>query len=506
MPIQLNRFEPGALQATAANSVPRYDLATHAILGGELLSSMTDQHNIAAKQAVEQQNANTDQSYKAGVIANAQAQLPIDQQKANADTMNAQANIGLKDVQAGSLKLQQQILQSHIDSGKAVDQRNQEQGDLAAGIVGMTSVQNDKTLDPKTKAQKLQETQKTILDHAYATGKIAKDEYTAGLAMPPSQFLGTMQTKFIGNKVAADQTGKNAANFDPMNPLASGQTTQQKPTADQQNAGQLAQLQANVDSATTPEARQSAATALNNFKAAGKINTVSDKVNAQTTPAMLKMMDKEADAATTDQVNNTILQNMIKDPDFKSGLLANNQTMVSRGLAAAASAVGVPYDPKTSPNEVMNDISTRSQIDFVKMIGQRINETEWKAAGNAVAHATNSAAGLQLIASVSDFNNEAKIQKAQFNHMYQENHNGSLTGSENAWGNYIGSLGSPRDPKTGLFIAGQKLREADYSSFATDPQYEKKGVVKPQASAGSFTPQPIGGAGSTTKSDPLGIR
>ena len=505
MALNINPIDTGALRALAGNTVPRYDLPLHAITGGDFFTNMANQNNKNRELNTQQENSDTEkakipilqqQANNQTTIANSDAaRIPIEQQNAN-------TSASLKDLQGQELKLKGQALQADIQQRQADKDMADKQQGLAAGIVGMAQIQNDTTLSPSDKMAKMEQAKKTLLDTAYTQGHITKDEYTQELAMPAQAVQQHMQAEFTANHIAQQEKDKpGSSSFDPMNPLAS-QGAKGKPTSAQTNANQLAILQTAVDTAASPEDRTTAQTNLDNFKAAGHIQSTNDKINTQTTPAFLKNVDKEADAAQQDQINNVVLQNTIKDPNFVSGLAANSETMVKRGLAAASAAVGIPYDPKTSPNEVMNDVSTRAQLDFFKLLGQRGNSLEWQAAGKAVAHPTNTMQGLQGLAAITDFNNEAKIQFSQFAHMYQENNNGSISGMQNAWSNYLGSLGNPTDPKTGLFIGGQKLRSADYTQYATDPKYKQKNVV-PMSSGGSFSPNPVQSSGQQPSSKVL---
>lgn len=482
MPIDTNRFDSGALAQLAGRTEPRMNLPLAPITGGDAMTAQVAQGNAYTKQGVDQQNANSN-------TLQANNQMPIAQMQAGLE----QQKIAVMQQQ---LKAQQQQTDLQNRQALSAEEINKKQGVYSAVVLGMNQIQADKTLKPEEKAQKLEETKNQILDAAEVHGVISKDQHEQLQKLPAQQVYQIATHEFTMNHFATQGNDKSSEAAT-MSILGTPTGTGNKATQTQSDINALADLNNQIQQTQSsgqpvdPNLVQQRDQLKNIIEAKGK--SPIQQGEKEVAVDNLKQLNKASEAARVDQTNVAVMKNIVNDPNLASGSLANMQVASSKFLAAAASAIGLPYDPKTAPSEAFNDIAVRAQIDFVKMIGQRINQTEWNAAGKAVPQITNTPQGRQLLIGMVDYNNEMKIQQASFMNDYFHQ-NGSIVGADHAWDNYVTSLGTPYNPKTKQFDGGDKLRSVDYAPFVSDPQYKKAGAVHLQQQAQQsslYTPENI---------------
>lgn len=462
MAINVNQFQPGALQAAAGNVTPNYSLPLHSITGAsDFANAMAARQDAGVQQDQNQQQIDLANRKQVSDQAMDQQKMALMQQEMNIKKQEAQ----------------QKSVQNALEVRKAQDDTTLKQklGASASVIYGSSSIMNDPAKSPAQKDSDLKEFQKSNLDTAYAKGIISKDEYQQGLNLPPAQFLQKAQQEFLLNQAAL-----NSKNLDIKKLSAPAGDSGAKMTADQSNVAKVASLNSQIDEQTksgqTPDPALIAQRDQLQNIVINKGKSPTDQGEKEIAVNSIKVADKEAGAARTDQVNVEVMRNLLKNPDLASGSLANASVSGKKFLAAASGIMGIPYDPKTAPSEAFNDVAVRAQIDFVKMIGQRINQTEWNAAGNAVPKITNTPQGRELLVGMVDYNNEMKIKYNSFiNKFYNEHKN--LVGAQEAWDNFVASVGSPYNPQTKQFDGGDKIRNSDFRPFATDVKYQQPNAV-----------------------------
>lgn len=239
MPIDVNRFDSGPLAALAGRTEPRMALPLHPLLGGDLLSAQVGQQNTQQKLAADQQKADAE-------TLKANNEMPIAQLQAS--TEQARTNIMQQQVNEQAKLRQMQALKMEIDARQKMsdDEMTKKQTGYSTVILGLNSVKNDTSLNDADKAAKLETVKKQTLDAAYAHGRITKDEYQQGLAMTPDQVYQHAVQEFTLNHTADQMkkkggVGEELKNLGDTNIATSNKT--QTPT-EKAFTGAVAQTQA----------------------------------------------------------------------------------------------------------------------------------------------------------------------------------------------------------------------------------------------------------------------
>lgn len=229
------------------------------------------------------------------------------------------------------------------------------------------------------------------------------------------------------------------------------------------------------DGSATPQDKQDLQELNNKIQRSGNQLSTSEQVNKETTIASLKDIDKQADGASQDLQNYNMMKQITDKTDYGKG--ANIEMTGKQLLQSASKSLGFDYNPGTATDEGFKHLSTVLRLNYLSTLKGRPNMQEWNQVMDAVPQITNTKQGRDLMISMGQYIDTMKIQYRDFSHQWSDTHNGSVVGRDNAWNNYLSSLGSGYDPQKQVFNV-ENLNNGDPSKFLNDPAMAKPGAVK----------------------------
>lgn len=479
--ININPVNVSGLAQLAGRDMPALHLPLSPITTA---SSAVAQQNALTNQGINQQNANSEQQRVSNEIP--LAQLRETGENTRQANMSASAQ-GIAAKHDAIATQRTKAIQNATDlkerMSKSSDEMAQHQAAAITVTMGLNSINQRADLNTQDKVIAKQKFLSDTNDAAYANGSYSKDPVInkqiylqhIPLTQNPDKAAAYAQQEYNNNLRAIDakQKGGIAGQVSQIqgsgSPIAGDTATQKDAAALGSINTQIANLKANNQPVPADlTAQQQTLQA--------KYKTPTQEGDKEIGVQAVKNANTAGAAAQQDQVNVGIMKTLSADPDVASGSLASGSTAVSKFMAAAAAAAGVPYDPHTAASEAFKDVSVRAQIDMLQGLKGRPNQSEWNKVGEAVPQITNTPQGRKLLVSMLDYNNEQKVQYASFATQYFHEH-GNMSGANNAWNNFQASLGNPYDAKTKSFTGAEQLRTADFSSFITDPSMQKPGAV-----------------------------
>ncbi len=273
--------------------------------------------------------------------------------------------------------------------------------------------------------------------------------WQAGLQFMPEEYQKRLPPKLD------PITGQNLVNIGRMSEANLIESQSDKNTTstqkDLRRIGQLKQMQQNGQLTESQQIELKGLEDVQSSRARGSQQmTPGQKVSSEVSTDSLKKGQEEANASRNIIQNLNSLEALDKGDKIQSGSLANFKIGAAKGASAVGSLFGVNINPNTGDSEAFDSIAKNLQLDYQTKLKGATSDRDLATVGKAVPQLTNTKEGRQLMYNWGKALATSKIQFENFRNEWAEQHNGSLSGADDAWNSFLES-GERVDSKTGKF-------------------------------------------------------